>query len=70
MEIVLVAWEGSGAVFLTTDDALIKIIKKHADKITIWKGSADGLPFHLDGSGSAHRLPQMVIYGSAHRLPF
>ena len=35
MEIVLVAWEGSGAVFLTTDDALIKIIKKHADKITI-----------------------------------
>ena len=27
--------EHSGAVFLTTDDALIKIIKKHADKITI-----------------------------------
>lgn len=27
--------ERSGDVFLTTDDALIKVIKKHADKITI-----------------------------------
>jgi predicted nucleic acid-binding protein len=27
--------ERSGAVFLTTDDTLIKIIKKHADKIPI-----------------------------------
>ncbi len=27
--------EHAGAVFLTTDDTLIKVIKKHADKITV-----------------------------------
>jgi len=27
--------ERAGAVFLTTDDTLIKVIKKHADKISV-----------------------------------
>jgi len=31
----LASADRSGAVFLTTDDTLIKIIKKHADKISI-----------------------------------
>ena len=31
----LASAERAGAVFLTTDDTLIKVIKKHADKITV-----------------------------------
>jgi len=36
---------------------------------TMWKGSAHRVPFHFDIYGSAHRVPQMVISGSAHRVP-
>ncbi|MDO8873933.1 MAG: hypothetical protein Q7V05_14575, partial [Methanoregula sp.] len=32
-----------------------------------WKGSAYRVPFHLDDSGSAYRVPQMAILGSANR---
>lgn len=32
-----------------------------------WKGSAYGVPFHLDDSGSAYRDPQMALLGSANR---
>jgi len=35
-----------------------------------WKGSGDRVPFHLVKSGSAHRVPQMVIYGSGDRALF
>jgi len=38
--------------------------------ISTWKGSAYGVPFHLDDSGSAYRYPQMALLGSANRDHF
>ena len=35
-----------------------------------WKGSAYGVPFHLDDSGSAYCYPQMALLGSANRDHF
>jgi len=36
--------------------------------VHIGKGSVNGYPVHFIDSGSSHRYPQMLKYGSAHEL--
>lgn len=50
---------------ITTLLLIIRIIR-----VPMWKGSGDRVPFHLVKSGSAHRVPQIVIYGSGDRALF
>lgn len=49
---------------------MIAIVIQLSSYVDKWKGSGDRVPFHLVKSGSAHRVPHMVDYGSGDRVLF